>query len=50
MEFLVAGTDRDIVMVEGECDEISEAEMVEAIEFAHKAIVVQVQAQKNLLN
>lgn len=48
MEFLVAGTDRDIVMVEGECDEISEAEMVEAIEFAHKAIVVQVQAQKEL--
>ncbi|TCC99122.1 polyribonucleotide nucleotidyltransferase [Pedobacter hiemivivus] len=48
MEFLVAGTERDIVMVEGECDEISEAEMVEAIEFAHKAIVIQVQAQKEL--
>jgi polyribonucleotide nucleotidyltransferase len=48
MEFLVAGTENDIVMVEGECNEISEAEMVEAIEFAHKAIVVQVQAQKEL--
>jgi polyribonucleotide nucleotidyltransferase len=48
MEFLVAGTEKDIVMVEGECDEISEAEMVEAIEFAHKAIVIQVQAQKEL--
>jgi polyribonucleotide nucleotidyltransferase len=48
MEFLVAGTERDIIMVEGECDEISEAEMVEAIEFAHKAIVVQVQIQKEL--
>ncbi|SDK94372.1 polyribonucleotide nucleotidyltransferase [Pedobacter sp. ok626] len=48
MEFLVAGTDKDIVMVEGECDEISETEMVEAIEFAHKAIVIQVQAQKEL--
>jgi polyribonucleotide nucleotidyltransferase len=48
MEFLVAGTENDIVMVEGECDEISEAEMVEAIEFAHKAIVIQVQAQKEL--
>ncbi|MBC7567707.1 MAG: polyribonucleotide nucleotidyltransferase [Pedobacter sp.] len=48
MEFLVAGTERDIVMVEGECDEISETEMVEAIEFAHKAIVIQVQAQKEL--
>ncbi|TCD01423.1 polyribonucleotide nucleotidyltransferase [Pedobacter psychroterrae] len=48
MEFLVAGTENDIVMVEGECDEISETEMVEAIEFAHKAIVIQVQAQKEL--
>ncbi|MDB5019480.1 MAG: polyribonucleotide nucleotidyltransferase [Pedobacter sp.] len=48
MEFLVAGTENDIVMVEGEADEISEAEMVEAIEFAHKAIVVQVQVQKEL--
>ncbi|MGY4384347.1 polyribonucleotide nucleotidyltransferase [Pedobacter sp. UYP24] len=48
MEFLVAGTEKDIVMVEGECDEISETEMVEAIEFAHKAIVIQVQAQKEL--
>ncbi|MCD0489615.1 polyribonucleotide nucleotidyltransferase [Pedobacter sp. MC2016-14] len=48
MEFLVAGTENDIVMVEGEADEISEADMVEAIEFAHKAIVVQVKAQNEL--
>jgi len=48
MEFLVAGTENDIVMVEGEADEVSEEEMVEAIEFAHKAIVIQVQAQKEL--
>lgn len=48
IEFLVAGTEKDIVMVEGECNEISEAEMVEAIEFAHKAIIIQVQAQKEL--
>ena len=48
MEFLVAGTENDIVMVEGEADEISEAEMVEAIEFAHKAIVIQVRVQKEL--
>lgn len=48
MDFLVAGTENDIVMVEGEANEISEAEMVEAIEFAHKAIVVQVQVQKEL--
>ncbi|NEU06858.1 polyribonucleotide nucleotidyltransferase [Flavihumibacter sp. R14] len=48
LEFLVAGTEHDIVMVEGEANEISEREMVEAIEFAHKAIVIQVQAQKEL--
>ncbi len=48
IDLLVAGTEKDIVMVEGEADEISEAEMVEAIEFAHKAIVIQVQAQKEL--
>lgn len=48
LEFLVAGTEHDIVMVEGEANEISEEEMVEAIEFAHKAIVVQVQVQKEL--
>ena len=48
MEFLVAGTENDIVMVEGEANEISEAEMVEAIEFAHKAIVIQVKVQKEL--
>ncbi|MBC7743925.1 MAG: polyribonucleotide nucleotidyltransferase [Flavobacterium sp.] len=48
IDLLVAGTESDIIMVEGEGDEISEEEMVEAIEFAHKAIVIQVQAQKEL--
>jgi polyribonucleotide nucleotidyltransferase len=35
-------------MVEGEMKEISEAEMVEAIKFAHDAIKVQVEAQERL--
>jgi polyribonucleotide nucleotidyltransferase len=48
LEFIVAGSANDIGMVEGECSEISEAEMVEAIEFAHNAIKIQVQAQKEL--
>lgn len=48
LEFIVAGTDADIGMVEGEADEISEEEMLEAIEFAHKAIKVQIQAQNEL--
>lgn len=48
LEFIVAGSANDIVMVEGEANEISEEEMVEALEFAHKAIKVQVQAQVEL--
>ncbi|MXV52977.1 polyribonucleotide nucleotidyltransferase [Pedobacter sp. HMF7647] len=48
LEFIVAGSANDIGMVEGECKEISEAEMVEAIEFAHQAIKIQVQAQVEL--
>lgn len=48
LEFIVAGSENDIVMVEGESKEISEEEMVEAIEFAHQAIKVQVQVQKEL--
>ena len=48
IDLLVAGTENDIIMVEGEADEISEEEMVAAIEFAHKAIIIQVQAQKEL--
>ncbi len=48
LEFIVAGTAQDIVMVEGESKEISEAEMVEAIEFAHQTIKKQVAAQVEL--
>ncbi|MFC3196345.1 polyribonucleotide nucleotidyltransferase [Parapedobacter deserti] len=48
LEFIVAGSANDIVMVEGEAKEISETEMVEAIEFAHHAIKMQVQAQVEL--
>mgnify|MGYP001251369032 CR=1 FL=1 len=48
LEFLVAGSAQDIVMVEGEAKEISEAEMVEAIAFAHETIKKQVAAQIEL--
>ncbi|MGV3762867.1 polyribonucleotide nucleotidyltransferase [Parapedobacter sp.] len=48
LEFIVAGSANDIVMVEGEAKEISESEMVEAIEFAHQTIKKQVQAQVEL--
>jgi len=49
LEFIVAGSEHDITMVEGECSEIQEEEMIEAIEFAHKAIKVQVLVQKELM-
>ncbi|MDA9555799.1 polyribonucleotide nucleotidyltransferase [Pelobium sp.] len=48
LEFIVAGSAKDINMVEGEADEIQEAELVEAIQFAHEAIKKQVAAQEEL--
>lgn len=48
IDIIVAGTAADINMVEGECDEISEAEFVEALKFAHEAIKKQCQAQIEL--
>ncbi|MGB5988549.1 MAG: polyribonucleotide nucleotidyltransferase [Marinifilaceae bacterium] len=48
IEILVAATMENIMMVEGEMKEVSEAEMLEAIKFAHEAIKVQCQAQLDL--
>lgn len=48
LEFIVAGSEYDINMVEGEAKEIQEDEMVEALKFAHNAIKLQVKAQKEL--
>lgn len=44
IDMMVAGTLTTIVMVEGEMSEISEDEMVDAIEAAHRAIKIQCQA------
>lgn len=49
IDMIVAASERDIVMVEGEMSEISEAEMLEAIQFAHAAIKIQIQAIKDLV-
>jgi polyribonucleotide nucleotidyltransferase len=38
MDMIIAATEKDILMVEGEMKEISEADMLEAIKFAHTAI------------
>jgi len=45
IDIMVAATIDNILMVEGEMNEISEAEMLEAMKIAHDAIKVQCQAQ-----
>jgi len=48
LDIMVGATKDSIVMVEGEMKEISEAEMLEAITFAHVEIKKQVEAQERL--
>ncbi len=45
IDMMVAGTAENIMMVEGEMEEISEDEMIEAIAAAHEAIKIQCEAQ-----
>ena len=48
LDLIVAGTDVNIMMVEGESKEVSESEMLEAIQVAHEDIKVQCKAQVEL--
>ena len=48
IDMIIAGTLESVVMVEGEMEEISEEEMLEAILFAHDEIKIQCQAQLDL--
>ncbi len=48
IDLIVAASEQSIVMVEGEMNEVSEADMVEAIMFAHDAIKTQVRVLKEL--
>ncbi|MDR0803190.1 polyribonucleotide nucleotidyltransferase [Fluviicola sp.] len=48
IDMIIAGSAKDIVMLEGEMKEISELEMVEAIKLAHEAIKEQCQFQLDL--
>ena len=48
MEFLIAATDKNLMMVEGESKECSEEDLVKALELAHDAIRVQIKAQQEL--
>ncbi|MFP4025237.1 MAG: polyribonucleotide nucleotidyltransferase [Thiohalospira sp.] len=48
IDIIVAATLENVMMVEGEMNEVSEAEMLEAIKFAHEAIKMQCMAQIEL--
>jgi polyribonucleotide nucleotidyltransferase len=48
MDFIIAATEKNIVMVEGESKECSEEDLIKAIETAHAAIKIQIEAQKQL--
>ncbi|MEJ7767323.1 MAG: polyribonucleotide nucleotidyltransferase [Chitinophagaceae bacterium] len=48
MDFIIAATDKNIMMVEGESKECSEEDLIKAIEIAHEAIRIQVNAQEEL--
>ena len=48
IEMMIGASADSVMMVEGEMDEISEEEMIEAIKFAHEAIKKQIDAQMRL--
>ncbi|HEU4632924.1 MAG TPA: polyribonucleotide nucleotidyltransferase [Flavisolibacter sp.] len=48
MDFIIAATEKNIMMVEGEAKECSEEDLVKALEVAHEAIRVQIRAQQEL--
>ncbi len=49
LDIIVGATYDNILMVEGEMDEVSEAELLEAMKVAHEAIKVQCEAQIELV-
>jgi len=48
IDMMIGASSDSVMMVEGEMDEISEEEMIEAIKFAHEAIKLQIDAQHRL--
>ena len=49
LELMVAATEENIMMVEGELNEVSEHDMLEAIKFAHEEIKKHCRVQKELM-
>jgi polyribonucleotide nucleotidyltransferase len=48
MDFIIAATEKNLMMVEGEAHECSEADLCKALEIGHDAIRIQVKAQEEL--
>lgn len=48
MDIMVGATEENIMMVEGEMDEVSEQDLLEAMKAAHEAIKIQCKAQMEL--
>lgn len=48
MDFLIAATEKNLMMVEGEAEECAEEDLVKALEIAHDAIRIQIKAQAEL--
>ncbi len=48
LEFIIAATEKNLMMVEGEAKECSEEDLIKALELAHETIRVQIKAQHEL--
>lgn len=48
IEFIVAATEKNLMMVEGEAKECSEDDLIKVLELAHDAIRIQIKAQEEL--
>lgn len=48
LEFIIAATEKNLMMVEGEAKECSEEDLVKALELAHNAIRIHIKAQEEL--
>jgi polyribonucleotide nucleotidyltransferase len=48
IDIMLGATEENIMMVEGESDEISEEDLMKAMQFGHKAVIEQCRVQKEL--
>jgi len=48
LEFMIAATEKNLMMVEGQAGECSEEDLVNALQLAHDAIRIQIKAQEEL--